>query len=97
MNDKYELPELYLYRELTSGEQLAINQMLISYVREINCLFNVYMRNNAKSYNLVKLTSINFENEAAAVWVHFETITGESIGIPLDFLSSIEFSGQEEI
>ena len=97
MNDKYEMPELYLYRELTSSEQLAINQKLISYVWEIGSLFNVYMKNNAKSYNLVKLTSINFENEATAVWVHFETITGESIGIPLDFLSRIELSGQEEI
>ena len=97
MNDKYELPELYLYRELTSGEQLAINQMLISYVWVIGCLFNVHMKNNVKSYNLVKLTSVNFENDATSVWVHFETITGESIGIPLDFLSKIEFSGQKEI
>lgn len=97
MNDKYELPELYLYRELTSGEQLAINQMLISYVREVGCLFNIHMRNHATPYNLVKLKSINFENEVAAVWIHIEKITGESIGIPLDFLSKIEFSGQKEI
>ncbi|RKG36447.1 hypothetical protein, partial [Acinetobacter sp. WCHAc060007] len=75
MNDKYEMPELYLYRELTSNEQVAINQKLISYVWDIGSLFNVHMKNNAKSYNLVKLTSINFENEATAVWVHFETIT----------------------
>ena len=55
------------------------------------------MRNHATPYNLVKLKSINFENEVAAVWIHIEKITGESIGIPLDFLSKIEFSGQKEI
>lgn len=97
MGDKHELPELHTYRNLSSGEKLAINQMLISYVWEIGCLFNIHMKNDAKSYNLVKLTSINFENEATSIWVHFETITGESIGVPLDFLSRIEFSGQEEI
>jgi len=97
MSDKHELPELHTYRNLSSGEKLAINQMLISYVWEVGCLFNIHMKNDAKSYNLVKLTSINFENEATSIWVHFETITGESIGIPLDFLSRIEFSGQEEL
>ena len=97
MSDKHELPELHTYRNLSSGEKLAINQMLISYVWEIGCLFNVHMKNNVKSYNLVKLTSVNFENEATSIWVHFETITGESIGIPLDFLSKIERSGQEDI
>ncbi|RZG63609.1 hypothetical protein EXE25_19035 [Acinetobacter bouvetii] len=97
MSDKHELPELHTYRNLSSGEKLAINQMLISYVWEVGCLFNIHMKNDAKSYNLVKLTSINFENEATSIWVHFETITGESIGIPLDFLSKIERSGQEDI
>lgn len=97
MNKKYELPELYMYRELSGGEKLAINQMLISYVWEVGCLFNVHMKSDVKSYNLVKLTSVNFENEATSIWVHFETITGESIGIPLDFLSKIERSGQEDI
>lgn len=97
MNKKYEPPELYTYRELSSEEQLAINQMLISYVWEVGCLFNVHIRNEAKSYNLVKLTSVNFENDATSIWIHFETITGESIGISLDFLSKIEHSGQEDI
>ncbi|WP_333670005.1 hypothetical protein [Acinetobacter guillouiae] len=97
MKKKYEPPKLYLYRELKNGEQLAINQMLISYVREINSLFNIHMKNDAGSYNLVKLKSINFENEATAVWIHFETITGEKVGIPLDFLSNIEISGQKDI
>lgn len=97
MSDKHELPELHTYRNLSSGEKLAINQMLISYVWEVGCLFNIHMKNDAKSYNLVKLMSINFENDATSIWVHFETITGESIGIPLDFLSRIEFSGQKEL
>ncbi|MCW8041190.1 hypothetical protein [Acinetobacter entericus] len=97
MSDKHELPELHTYRNLSSGEKLAINQMLISYVWEVGCLFNVHMKSDVKSYNLVKLTSVNFENEATSIWVHFETITGESIGIPLDFLSKIERSGQEDI
>lgn len=38
MSKKHEFPELYLYRELTSSEQMAIHQMLISYVREENSL-----------------------------------------------------------
>lgn len=97
MSDKHELPELHTYRNLSSGEKLAINQMLISYVWEVGCLFNIHMKSDVKSYNLVKLTSVNFENEATSIWVHFETITGESIGIPLDFLSKIERSGQEDI
>lgn len=68
--------------------------MLISYVREENCRFNIIMSGKAEPYNLVKLNSINFENEASAIWVHFETITGEQISLPIDFLSRIEFSGQ---
>ncbi|EXB42412.1 TPA: hypothetical protein OTP48_003809 [Acinetobacter baumannii] len=55
------------------------------------------MSGKAEPYNLVKLTSINFENEASAIWVHFETITGEQIALPIGFLSRIEFSGQQEI
>ena len=35
--------------------------------------------------------------EASAIWIHFETITGEQIALPIDFLSRIEFSGQQEI
>ena len=97
MSKKHEFPELYLYRELTSSEQMAIHQMLISYVREENSLFNIRMKNDAGSYNLVKLTSINFEKEASAIWVYFETITNEKIGIPLDFLSNVEHSGQKDI
>ncbi|CAP01815.1 hypothetical protein ABSDF2505 [Acinetobacter baumannii SDF] len=97
MTKKNNAPELHKYRGLTSTEQMVIHQMLISYVREENCRFNIIMTGTAEPYNLVKLTSINFENEASAIWVHFETITGEQIALPIDFLSRIEFSGQQEI
>ncbi|EIB7119756.1 hypothetical protein AW812_RS00555 [Acinetobacter baumannii] len=97
MSKKYKPPELHEYRGLTSSEQTAIHQMLISYLREENCRFNIIMSGKAEPYNLVKLTSINFENEASAIWVHFETITGDQIALPIDFLSRIEFSGQQEI
>ncbi|MDI7714588.1 hypothetical protein QMJ87_08890 [Acinetobacter baumannii] len=97
MSKKYKPPELHEYRGLTSSEQTAIHQMLISYLREENCRFNIIMSGKAEPYNLVKLTSINFENEASAIWIHFETITGEQIALPIDFLSRIEFSGQQEI
>ncbi|WP_334069808.1 hypothetical protein [Acinetobacter colistiniresistens] len=96
MNRKYNLPELHEYRSLSSGEQMAIHQMLISYVREDH-RFNIILMGSAEPYNLVKLTSINFENEAAAIWVHFETFAGEQKALPIDFLSRIEFSGQQEI
>lgn len=74
--------------------QLAINQFLISYVRE-GGYFNITMVGGAKIYNLVKLTSINFGY--ATVDVVFETITGESIDLPIDLLESIEFAGQKEV
>ncbi|WP_149931638.1 hypothetical protein [Acinetobacter oleivorans] len=96
MNKKHKPPELHEYRCLTSGEQMAIHQMLISYVREDH-RFNIIMMGTAEPYNLVKLISVNFENEAAAIWIHFETITGEKKALPIDFLSRIEFSGQKEI
>lgn len=96
MNNKYEPPELHEYRCLSSGEQMAIHQMLISYVREDH-RFNIIMVGNAEPYNLVRLTSINFENIGAEIWIHFETLTGEQLGLPIDFLSRIEFSGQQDI
>lgn len=96
MNKKQHPPELCKYRELNSGEQMAIHLMLISYVRE-NYLYNIIMPNDAAPYNLVKLLSISFENEAAAIWVHFETITAERLTLPIDFISRIEISGQKEI
>ncbi|MFW1635495.1 hypothetical protein [Acinetobacter oleivorans] len=96
MSKKYIPPELHEYRSLTSTEQMAIHQMLISYVRE-DYRFNIIMMGSAEPYNLVKLTSINFESEAAAIWVHFETITGEKKALPIDYLSRIEISGQKEI
>lgn len=96
MTKQYKVPELYTYRELSSSEQMAIHQMLISYVRE-DYRFNIIMMGEAEPYNLVKLTSINFENEAAAIWVHFETITGEELALPIDFLSTIEIAGQKEV
>ena len=76
---------------------MVIHQMLISYVREDNSFFNIIVMGNAEPYNLVKLLSINFENEVAAIWVQFETITGEKKAIPIDYLSRIEFSGQKEV
>jgi len=96
VNKKYNLPELCKYRELSSGEQMAIHQILISYVRE-NHLYNIVLPNNAKPFNLVKLVSINFENESSAIWINFKTITGESFALPIDLISRIEISGQEEI
>ncbi|KQQ77263.1 hypothetical protein [Acinetobacter sp. Leaf130] len=96
MGKKYHQPELHKYRCLTSPEQMAIHQMLISYVREDH-RFNIIMMGNAEPYNLVKLLSVNFENEADGIWIHFETITGEKLALPIDYLSRIEFSGQQEI
>jgi len=43
------------------------------------------------------LVSINFENESSAIWINFKTITGESFALPIDLISRIEISGQEEI
>lgn len=96
MEKKNFTSELHEYRCLSSAEQMAIHQMLISYVREDH-RFNIIMMGNAEPYNLVKLTSINFENEAAAIWIHFETLTGEQLALPIDYLSRIEYSGQKEI
>ncbi len=96
MNKKYNLPELCKYRELSSGEQMAVHQMLISYVRE-NYLYNIVLPNNAKPFNLIKLVSINFENESSAIWINFKTITGESFALPIDLILRIEISGQEEV
>lgn len=96
MNKKYIPPELHEYRHLTSTKQMAIHQMLISYVREDH-RFNIIMMGAAKPYNLVKIISVNFENEAAGIWIHFETIVGEKLALPIDFISRIEFSGQQEI
>ncbi|WP_407482357.1 hypothetical protein [Acinetobacter baumannii] len=96
MNKKYMPPELYEYRHLTSTEQMAIHQMLISYVREDH-RFNIIMMGAAEPYNLVKIISVNFENEAAGIWIHFENIVGEKLALPIDFISRIEFSGQQEI
>lgn len=92
-----ELSRLYRYYELSSNEQLVIHETLISYVRLENCLFNIYMVDGASAYNLVKLKSINFEKEHNAIWVHFETIIGDRLGIPIDFLEKIEMSGQKDI
>ncbi|WP_312102207.1 hypothetical protein [Acinetobacter venetianus] len=96
MNKNHKQPELHEYRCLSSAEQMAIHQMLISYVREDH-RFNIVMMGNAEPYNLVKLISINFENEAASIWIHFETLTGEKKALPIDYLSRIEFSGQQEV
>lgn len=95
MNTKYDLPELSKYSELSSDEQIAIHQMLISYVRSDH-FFNIILTNDVEPYDLVKIVSISFENREAAIWVHFETITAERLTMPLDFISRIEICGQEE-
>ena len=46
--------------------------------------------------DLVKLVSISFESQDAAIWIHFETITFERLTMPLDFISRIELCNQEE-
>lgn len=91
---KLPIPPLHTYRNQGSTMQLAINQFLISYVRE-DGYFNVTVIGGAKVFNLVKLKSINFGY--STVDVLFETITGESIDLPIDLLESIEFAGQKEV
>lgn len=91
---KRPIPPLHTYRNQSSNMQLAMNQFLISHVRE-DGYFNVIVIGGAKVFNLVKLKSINFGY--ATVDVVFETITGESIDLPIDLLESIEFAGQKEI
>jgi len=91
---KPPMPALHTYRNQGSNMQMAMNQFLISYVRE-DGYFNITMVGSAKVYSLVKLTSINFGY--ATVDVVFKTITGELIDLPIDLLESIEFSGQKEV
>jgi hypothetical protein len=91
-----EIPELNKYRELDAGGQLRINLFLISIVRE-NYRFNIHMLNDAESFNAVKLQTIKFEHEAGAIYVVFETITGDTMELPIDFLSRIEVAGQKEV
>lgn len=91
---KPPIPPLHTYRNQSSTMQLAINQFLISYVRE-DGYFNITMVGGTRVYSLVKLTSINFGY--ATVDVVFKTITGELIDLPIDLLESIEFSGQKEV
>lgn len=91
---KYKLPELHTYRALSSNEQLLINQFLVSSVRE-DYLFNIKLMGESKTYNLVKLKSINFGY--ATIDVVFKTIADETIDLPIDIISSIELAGQKEI
>lgn len=93
MNKKYNYPELSKYSELSFEEQTDIHEMLISYVRA-DRLYNIILLNNVEPYDRVKLVSISFENQDAAIWVHFETITAERLTMPLDFISRIEVCGQ---
>lgn len=91
---KPPIPPLHTYRNQGSTMQLAINQFLISYVRE-DSYFNITMIGGTKIYNLVKLTTVNFGY--ATVDIVFKTITGELIDLPIDLLESIEFAGQKEV
>jgi hypothetical protein len=85
-------PELHTYRELSLVQQISINEVLIDIVRD-NCRHNIILPNDAEPYNHVKIISVSFEKEAAAIWIHFETKSGEKIAIPIDFISSIEIAG----
>lgn len=91
---KHPLPPLHTYRNQSSNMQLAMNQFLISHVRE-DGYFNVTVIGGAKVFNLVRLKSINFRY--STVDVVFKTITGELIDLPIDLLESIEFAGQKEV
>lgn len=91
---KLPIPPLHTYRNQGSTMQMAINQFLISYVRE-DGYFNITMIDATRTYNLVKLKSVNFGY--ATVDVVFKTITGEIIDLPIDLLESIEFAGQKEV
>lgn len=92
----YKPPELHTYRELSAVNQLQIHVYLINCVREHH-RFNIHMRNDAESYNAVKLKTIKFEHEAGAIYVVFEKITGDTMELPIDFLSRIEIAGQKEV
>ena len=94
MSKKYNHLELSKYSELSSEEQTAIHEMLISYVRT-NDFYNIVLLHDRDPYDLVKLVSISFENQDAAIWVHFETLTAERLTMPLDFISRIELCNQE--
>ena len=96
MSKKDNHLELSKYSELSSEEQTAIHEMLISYVRT-NDFYNIVLLHDRDPYDLVKLVSISFENQDAAIWVHFETITAERLTMPLDFISRIELCNQEEL
>lgn len=91
MNNK-KPPELRTYRELSLAQQISINEVLINIARD-NCRHNIILPNDAEPYNHVKVISVSFENEAAAIWIHFETKSGEKIALPIDFISSIEIAG----
>lgn len=96
MSKEYNSLEISKYSELSSDEQNAIHKMLISYVRT-NDFYNIVLLHDSDPYDLVKLVSISFENQDAAIWVHFETITAERLTMPLDFISRIELCNQEEL
>ena len=96
MSKKHNHLELSKYSELSSEEQTAIHEMLISYVRT-NDFYNIVLLHDRDPYDLVKLVSISFENQDSAIWVHFETITAERLTMPLDFISRIELCNQEEL
>ena len=96
MSNEYNSLEVSKYSELSSDEQTTIHEMLISYVRT-NDFYNIVLLHDSDPYDLVKLVSISFENQDAAIWVHFETITAERLTMPLDLVSRIELCNQEEL
>ena len=62
MSKKYNHLELSKYNELSSEEQTAIHEMLISYVRT-NHFYNIVLLHDGDPYDLVKLVSISFESK----------------------------------
>ena len=91
VSKEYKLPDFCLYRELPMAQQISINEILVS-VAWSDSRHNIILPNNAEPYNHVKITSVNFESEGTAIWVHFETESKQKIALPLDFILNIETS-----
>lgn len=92
MSKEYKLPDFCLYRELSMAQQISINEILINMVWSNN-RHNIILPNDAKPYNHVKITSVNFEKESTTIWIHFETTSKQKLALPLDFILNIEISG----
>ena len=96
MSKEYNNIELSKYKKKKKKKKKKIHEMIISYVRTDH-FYNIVLLHDSEPYDLVKLVSISFENQDAAIWVHFETITAERLTMPLDFISRIELCNHEEL